>query len=92
MWLAREQAGIDVAAAASMLGSAGSSTTTTSSSSSDAGQPITSPGPLLYQMVVSKAGVALGLTPASPAAAAVLWELPLAVDLRGSALAKVHER
>jgi hypothetical protein len=49
-------------------------------------------GSLMYQVVADSAGRVLGLSPCSPAAAAVVWELPLAVDLKGDALAKAQER
>lgn len=82
VWLSSKQAQVDAATAASILGSSSSSNNSRRCSSDK----------LVYQVVLDATGRVLGVSPCTPEAAAVVWELPIAVDLRGSDLAKVHER
>jgi hypothetical protein len=84
IWLSSTEAQVDAATAASILdGSSRGSSSGSSRGSSDK---------LMFQVVLNASGRVLGVLPCTPQAAAVVWELPISVDLRGSELAKVHEK
>jgi hypothetical protein len=81
VWLSSTEAQIDAVTAASILGGGSSSGSRRGSSDK-----------LMYQVVLDATGRVMGVSPCTPEAAAVVWELPIAVDIRGSQLAKVHEK